>query len=217
MANKIVAILSIVCYICLMKKKDFKKKLMIFEIDSEKLNKGVDDLLNIKTMKDKQEVESYINRLKVVETAIKNSEDNFNVLFQLHSKLGKNLLEDMRNPTSLKVSEDCYGWCIYNKHKNPNVILTANLSLQAICEHENCSWIGASTHEIDISSEKLIKEINANGLHGNTLNNNYRLIGNINYCGLIEAVETMVYTLPIYVKAFTEYVKNGTSRATAGA
>lgn len=66
-----------------MKKKDFKKKLMIFEIDSEKLNKGVDDLLNIKTMKDKQEVESYINRLKVVETAIKNSEDNFNVLFQL--------------------------------------------------------------------------------------------------------------------------------------
>ena len=48
---------------------------MIFEIDSEELNKGVDNLLNIKTLTDKQEVESYINRLKVVEAAIKNSED----------------------------------------------------------------------------------------------------------------------------------------------
>ena len=71
-----------------MKKKEPQKQPMIFEIDSEELNKGVDNLLNIKTLTDKQEVESYINRLKVVEAAIKNSEDSFNELFKLHRKLG---------------------------------------------------------------------------------------------------------------------------------
>lgn len=189
-----------------MKKKEPKKQPMIFEIDSEELNKGVDTLLNIKTMKDKQEVESYINRLKVVESAIKNSEDSFKELFKLHRKLGETLLADMRNPTSLEFKETCNGWRIYNKHKNPVIILTEELSLQAICE--NCSWIEACTHDIYFSSETLVEEINANGLHGATLNI-YRLIGNINYCGLVEAVETMVDTIPIYVKAFAEYIKRG--------
>ena len=69
---------------------------MIFEIDSEELNKGVDNLLNIKTLTDKQEVESYINRLKVVEAAIKNSEDSFNELFKLHRKLGEPLISKMK-------------------------------------------------------------------------------------------------------------------------
>jgi hypothetical protein len=178
----------------------------IFEIESEELNKDVDELLNIKTMKDQQEVETYINRLKVVEAAIKNSEDSFNELFKLHRKLGETILADMRNPTSLEFKETCNGWCICNEHKNPVIILTEELSLQAICK--NCSWIEARTHNIYFSSETLVEEINANGLHG-TILNKYRLIGNINYCGLVEAVETMVNTLPIYVKAFAEYITRG--------
>ena len=84
---------------------------MIFEIDSEELNKGVDNLLNIKTLTDKQEVKSYINRLKVVEAAIKNSEDSFNELFKLHRKLGEPLISKMKNPTSLKFSETGNGFC----------------------------------------------------------------------------------------------------------
>ena len=112
---------------------------MIFEIDSEELNKGVDNLLNIKTLTDKQEVESYINRLKFVEAAIKNSEDSFNELFKLHRKLGEPLISKMKNPTSLEFSETGNGWRIYNKHNNPNIILTEDLSLQAICK--NRSWV----------------------------------------------------------------------------
>lgn len=189
-----------------MKKKEPQKQPMIFEIDSEELNKGVDNLLNIKTLTDKQEVESYINRLKVVEAAIKNSEDSFNELFKLHRKLGEPLISKMKNPTSLKFSETGNGWCIYNKHNNPNIILTEYLSLQAICK--NRSWVEACTHDIYFSSETLAEEINANGLHGDTLNK-YRLIGNINYCGLVEKVETMVDSIPIYVKAFAKYIKSG--------
>ena len=190
-----------------MEKSEQKITAPIFEIDSEELNKGVDNLINIKAIKDQQEVESYIDRLKVSEAAIKNSEDSFNELFKLHRKLGETLLADMRNPTSLEFKETCNGWCICNKHKNPDIILTEELSLQAIC-CENCSWIEGCTHNIYFSSETLVEEINANGLHGATLNK-YRLTGNINYCGLVEAVETMVNTLPIYVKAFAEYIKRG--------
>lgn len=183
----------------------------IFEIDAEKLNKGVDELLNIKIMKDQQEVESYINRLKVAEVAIKNSKDSFNELFKLHRKLGETLLADMKNPTSLEFRVACNDLRIYNKHKNPNLILNEDLSLQAIWE--NSSWIATYTYDINFSSETLIKEINTNGLHGDRLDN-YTIIGNINYCGLVEAVETMVDTIPIYVKAFTEYIKRGYQQLT---
>lgn len=191
-----------------MKKKEPKKQPMIFEIDSEELNKGVDNLLNIKTMKDKQEVESWINRLKVAEAAIKNSEGSFNELFKLHRKLGETLLSEMKNPTSLEFRETGNGWRIYNKHKNPNIILTEELNLQAICR--NRLWTEPRTHDVYFSSETLAEDINANGLHGATFNNTeYSLVGNINYCGLIVAVETMVNTIPIYVKAFAEYIKRG--------
>lgn len=187
-----------------MEKSEQKITAPIFEIDGEELNKGVDELLNIKAMKDQQEVESYINRLKVAEAAIKNSEDSFNELFKLHSKLGKTLLADMRNPTSLEFGETYNGWRIYNKHTNPNIILNEDLILQACCEYR--PKIEGCTYEIEFSSETLLEEINANGLHGTTLNK-YAIIGNINYCGLVEAVETMVDILPIYVKAFAAYIK----------
>lgn len=198
--------MSIVCYILSMEKSQQKNTAPIFEIDSDELNKGVDTLLNIKTMKGKQEVESYINRLKVVESAIKNSAGSFNELFKLHRKLGETLLAEMKNPTSLEFRETGNGWRIYNKHNNPNIILTEDLSLQAICK--NRSWVEACTHDIYFSSETLAEEINANGLHGDTLNK-YRLIGNINYCGLVKEVETMVDSIPIYVKAFAKYIKSG--------
>lgn len=191
-----------------MKKKEPKKQTMIFEIDSEELNKGVDNLLNIKTLQDKQEVESWINRLKVAEAAIKNSEGSFNELFKLHRKLGETLLSKMKNPTSLEFNETDNEWRIYNSHHNPNIILTEDLSLQAICI--NRLWFEPCIHDIYFNSETLTEEINANGLHGATFNNTkYRLDGNINYCGLIVAVETMVNAIPIYVKAFAEYIKRG--------
>lgn len=79
---------------------------MIFEIDSEELNKGVDNLLNIKTLADKQEAESYINRLKVVEAAIKNSEDSFNELFKLHRKLGEPLISKMKKPDFVEIQRN---------------------------------------------------------------------------------------------------------------
>jgi len=194
-----------------MEKSEQKIATPIFEIDAQEMGALVDDFVRAKELRKDQEVKNYYERLKAVEESIKASRDSLRILFDLHKKIpwtdliGVHL--NLNNPTSLDVTER-YGktWCIYNKIKDPIAYISENCHMYAICTNRS-EWHEEFERDIEFSADTILDKINANGLRGTEMDKPLYLRGDTNYKELIETMETMVRTLPLYVNAFKEYLK----------
>lgn len=190
-----------------MEKSEQKLTAPIFEIDSQEMNALVDEFVRARELDKDQEVKDYYERLKSVEEALRASKDNFRTLFDLHKKVGEEDLLGLKNPTSLHFSECGSGWRIYNRQRDPVAFITEELHTYALCK-KVASWQEVATRGIQFSADNLLSEISANGgLDGKRVYQYFEFNDGATYRTLIETMETMVRTLPLYVKAFKEYIQ----------
>lgn len=167
-----------------------------------------------KTERD-EKIKSYISRLEKAEQSIAATQESLRTLFALRAQLDLADRIAFNNPTSLYFTSRNGEQCIQNRIKRPNVIITENCKLGAMCVIEGRA--DTDKHAIFFNSYNLRRDIEKYGITGNEMliqplrlsyeNYIYVLDDGLNYRGLIEAVETMVKTLPIYAKAFVEYIK----------
>ena len=189
-----------------MEKSEQKIATPIFEIDAQEMNALADDFVRGKQLNKDQEVKDYYERLKAVETAIRDSKDNFRILFDLHKKVGEDNLLGFKNTTSLYFTECGNGWRIYNRQFDPVAFISEELHMYAICK-KVASWHESATRDIQFSTNSLASEITENGLDGNYFYKYFQFNNSTTYRELIETMETMVRTLPLYVNSFKEYLK----------
>ena len=184
-----------VCYILTMKNNEQQKASPIFDIDPQEMGKLVDTLVIQEKINHDEQIKSYIERLQAAEIAIRDTKENLKTLFVLHGKLGLTGLLGFRNPTSLYITTRSGIWAVQDKIKNPTVCNKTRFN-------------GNRDQDIEFDSEYLMKEISRNGLYGNSMiHDELKLDGGINYKELIENVETVVRTLPVYVAAFKKYLE----------
>lgn len=182
-----------------MEKSEQKITAPIFDIDAQEMNALVDEFVRTRELDKDREVKDYYERLKSVEEALMASKDNIRTLFDLHKKVGDEGLLGLKNPTSLHFSECGSGWRIYNRQRAPIAFISEELHMYAICKKV------AATRDIQFSADSLVSQISDNGLDGSGF---YKYFDNgATYRTLIETMETMVRTLPLYVKAFKEYIQ----------
>lgn len=195
-----------VCYILTMKNNEQQKASPIFDIDPQEMGKLVDALVIQEKINHDEQIKSYIERLQAAEIAIRDTKENLKTLFDLHDKLGLTGRLGFRNPTSLYITTRSGIWAVQDKIKNPTVCITGNGHMYAVCK--KTSFNSIRDQDIEFDSEYLMKEISRNGLCGNTMiHDDLKLDGGINYKELIENVETVVRTLPVYVAAFKKYLE----------
>lgn len=190
-----------------MEKSEQKLTAPIFDIDAQEMNALVDEFVRNRELDKDQEVKDYCERLKSVEEALMASKDNIRTLFDLHKKIGEENLLGLKNPTSLHFSECGSGWRIYNRQREPSAFISEELHMYAVCK-KVAAWHEAATRDIQISADNLLSEISANGgLGGKRVYQYFEFNDDATYRTLIETMETMVRTLPLYVKAFKEYIQ----------
>ena len=194
-----------------MEKSEQKITAPIFEIDAQEMNALVDDFVRARELDKDQEVKDYYERLKSVEEAIKTSRDNIRTLLAMHKKIPWTELicvrMDMNNPTSLSVREHYKNtWCIFNRIKDPIAYITEDGLMFAKCSNRS-EWHMEIERDIEFSADSILDKITKNGLRGNKMGESLYLLGDTTYRDLIETMEYMVRTLPLYVKAFKEYIQ----------
>ena len=189
-----------------MKKSEQKITAPIFEIDAQEMNALVDEFVRTRALDKDQEVKDYYERIKAVEEALRASKDNFRKLFDLHKKVGEEDLLGLKNPVSLYFTECGSGWRIYNRQFDPIAFISEELHMYAVCKTV-ASWHEAATRDIQFSADSLVSQISANGLDGSGFCRYFVLDNGATYRKLIETMETMVRTLPLYVQAFKEYIQ----------
>ena len=194
-----------------MEKSEQKITAPIFEIDAQEMNALVDDFVRAQELGKDQEVKDYYERLKAVEEAIKASRDNIRTLIGLHKKIPWTeliaLRLDMDNPTSLSVRELYKNtWCIFNRINDPIAYITEDGLMFARCSNRS-EWHDEYERHIEFSADTILGKITENGLRGDQMGKPLYLCRNTTYKDLIETMETMVRTLPLYVKAFKEYIQ----------
>lgn len=169
-----------------------------------------------KTERD-EKIKSYISRLEKAEQAITATRESLRTLFALHTQLDFAERIAFNNPTSLYFTSRDGEQCIQNRMKRPNVLITEHCNLSAICVIKGHT--DTDKRAIFFNSYSLRQNIEKYGFNDNEMliqplrvsceNYIYVLDDGLKYTGLIEIVENMVKALPIYVKAFAEYIKRG--------
>lgn len=198
-----------------MKKSEQKITAPIFDIDTQEMNALVDEFVRARELDKDQEVKDYYDRLKSVEEALMASKDNFRTLFDLHMKIGEEDLLGLKNPTSLHFSECGSGWRIYNRQRDPVAFISEELHMYAVCKklhmYAVCkkvvAWNEVATRDIQFSADTLFSQISENGLDGSEFCQYFSFVNGTTYRTLIETMEYMVRTLPLYVTAFKEYIQ----------
>lgn len=178
----------------------------IFEIDAQEMNSLVDEFVRTRALDKDQEVKDYYERLKAVEEALSASKDNMRTLFDLHQKVGEDNLLGFKPPVSLTFAKCGNGWRIYDREKDPVAFISEELHMYALCKKVS-AWHEAATRDVQFSADILVSQISANGLDGSVFCQYFEFDNGATYRTLIETMETMVRTLPLYVKAFKEYMK----------
>lgn len=189
-----------------MEKSEQKITAPIFDIDAQEMNALVDEFVRNRELDKDQEVKDYCERLKSVEEALVASKDNIRTLFDLHKKIGEKDLLGLKNPTSLHFSECGSGWRIYNRQREPSAFISEELHMYAVCK-KVAGWHEVATRDIQFSADSLFPQISENGLDGSGFYQYFAFDNGATYRKLIETMETMVRTLPLYVKAFKEYIQ----------
>lgn len=198
--------MSIECYILSMENSNQKITTPIFEIDAQEMNSLVDEFVRAKALDKDQEVKDYYERLKAVEEALSASKDNMRTLFDLHQKVGADNLLGFKPPVSLTFTKCGNGWRIYDREKDPVAFITEELHMYAICK-KVASWHEAPARDIQFSADNLLSQITTYGLDEKVVFQYFAFDNGATYRKLIETMETMVRTLPLYVKAFKEYIQ----------
>ncbi len=178
----------------------------IFEIDAQEMNSLVDEFVRTRALDKDQEVKDYYERLKAVEEALSASKDNMRTLFDLHQKVGEDNLLGFKPPVSLNFAKCGNGWRIYDREKDPVAFITEELHMYALCKKVG-SWHEAATRDVQFSADNLLSETTTYGLDEKTVFKYFEYVGDTTYRTLINTMETMVCTLPLYVKAFKEYIQ----------
>lgn len=178
----------------------------IFEIDAQEMNSLVDEFVRTKALDKDQEVKDYYERLKAVEEALSASKDNMRTLFDLHQKVGEDNLLGFKPPVSLTFAKCGNGWRIYDREKDPVAFISEELHMYALCKKVS-AWHEAATRDVQFSADNLLSEITTYGLDEKTVFQYFEFVCDTTYRTLINTMETMVCTLPLYVKAFKEYIQ----------
>lgn len=178
----------------------------IFEIDAQEMNALVDEFVRTRELDKDKEVKDYYERLKSVEEALMASKDSMHTLFDLHQKVGEDNLLGFKPSVSLTFAKCGSGWRIYDREKDPVAFISEELHLYALCKKVG-AWHESPTRDIQFSADNLLPEISANGLDDKTVFQYFAFVGVTTYRTLINTMETMVCTLPLYVKAFKEYIQ----------
>ena len=189
-----------------MEKSEQKITAPIFDIDAQEMNALVDEFVRSRELDKDQEVKDYCERLKSVEEALMASKDNLRTLFDLHKKIGEKDLLGLKNPTSLHFAECGSGWRIYNRQREPSAFINEELHMYAVCK-KVAAWHEVATRDIQFSADSLFSQISENGLDGSGFYQYFAFGNGATYRMLIETMEYMVRTLPLYVKAFKEYIQ----------
>jgi len=163
-----------------------------------------------------EKIKSCISRLEKAEQAIAATQESLRTLFALHTQLDLADRISFNNPTSLYFTSRNGEQCVQNRMQQPNLIITENCKLGAMCVVEGHADTGK--HAIFFDSHTLRQEIEKNGIYGNEMlimplrlsceNYKYVLGNGLKYGGLIDLLEIMVNELPIYTKAFVDYIKD---------
>ena len=187
----------------------------LFNIDRQEMETLVDRFKKQKKTERDEKNQSYISRLEKAEQAITAPRESLRTLFSLHEQLDLAERISFNNPTSLYFTSSNGEWRVQNRIKHPNVLITENCKLGAICVIKKRADEG--THVIFFNSNTLRRYIEENGIYDNELlipslrvsyeNYRYVLDNGLKYAGLIEIVENMVKELPIYANAFVDYIK----------
>ena len=187
----------------------------LFNIDRKEMETLIEKFKEQKKTERNEKIESYISRLEKAEQAITATRESLRTLFSLHTQLDLADRISFDNPTSLYFTLRNGEWCIQNRIQQPNVLITENCKLGAICvirKHAD-----TSKHVIFFNSYTLRQNIEKYGIYDNEMlirpsrlsyeDYKYVLDDGLKYAGLIEIVEKMVKELPIYAKAFVDYIK----------
>jgi hypothetical protein len=188
----------------------------LFSIDRQEMETLVDKFKERKKTERDEKIKSYISRLEKAEQAIAATQESLRTLFALHTQLDLADRISFNNPTSLYFTSRSGKQCVQNRMQQPNVLITENCTLGAMCVVKGHADTGK--HAIFFDSRTLRREIEKNGIYGNELlimplrlpyeNCTYILDNGLKYGGLIDLLEEMVKELPIYAKAFVDYIKD---------
>ena len=201
-----------VCYILCMENASTTP---LFNIDRKEMETLIEKFKEQKKTERDEKIQSYISRLEKAEQAITATQESLRTLFALHTQLDVAERISFNNPTSLYFTAINGEWRVQNRIKHPNVLITENCKLGAICVIRKRADEG--THVIFFSSYTLRQNIEKYGIYNNEMcihpsrlsheYYSYVLDDGLKYTGLIEIVEKMVKELPIYAKAFVDYIK----------
>lgn len=201
-----------VCYILCMENATTPP---LFNIDRKEMETLIEKFKEQKKTERDEKIQSYISCLEKAEQAITATQESLRTLFALHTQLDLAERISFNNPASLYFTSRNGEWCIQNRIKQPNVIITENCKLSAICVIKGQT--DAGKHAIFFDSYTLRQNIEKYGIYNNEMSirpshlsceyYRYVLDDGLKYAGLIEIVEKMVKELPIYAKAFVDYIK----------
>lgn len=188
----------------------------LFNIDRQEMETLIDKFKERKKTDRDEKIKSCISRLEKAEQAIAATQESLRTLFDLHTQLDLADRISFDNPTSLYFTSRNGEQCVQNRMQQPNVIITKNCTLGAMCVIKGHA--DAGKHVIFFDSHTLLQNIEKYGIYDNELlimplrlsyeNYTYVLDNGLKYVGLIELLEDMVKELPIYAKAFVDYIKD---------
>lgn len=201
-----------VCYIFCMENATTPP---LFSIDRQEMKTLIDEFKERRKTERDEKIKSYISRLEKAEQAITATRESLRTLFALHTQLDFAERIAFNNPTSLYFTSRKGEQCIQNRMKRPNVIITENCKLGAMCVIKGHA--DTDKRALFFDSYTLRQNIEKYGIYDNEMliqplrlsyeNYIYVLDDGIKYTRLIEIAENMVKALPIYAKAFVEYIK----------
>jgi hypothetical protein len=194
----------------------------LFNIDRQEMETLLDKFKERKKADRDEKIKSCISRLEKAEQAIAATQESLRTLFALHTQLDLADRISFNNPTSLYFTSRNGEQCVQNRMQQPNLIITENCKLGAMCVVKGHADTGK--HAIFFDSYTLRQKIEKNGIYGNDMlimplrlscenytsygNYKYVLDNGLKYGGLIDLLEIMVKELPIYAKAFVDYIKD---------
>lgn len=189
----------------------------LFNIDRQEMETLLDKFKERKKADRDEKIKSCISRLEKAEQAIAATQESLRTLFSLHTQLDLADRISFNNPTSLYFTSRNGERCVQNRMQQPNVLITENCKLGAMCVIKGHADTGK--HVIFFDSHTLRREIEKNGIYDNEMlimpmrlsyenYATYVLDNGLKYGGLIDLLEDMVKELPIYAKAFVDYIKD---------